>query len=266
MDKKMRVTMGCGFAPAPLDLLDDPRVTDPTTVAVYVALASFASYTSADCYPSLETIGKRAKCSDTTAWRHIQLLVELRYVKVTSGASRREPNTYHLVDPWGRRAPEPAEHFTGEVVHSAGETLSVSPVNEERDPLNETQERKRAAAEQRHVTDPFWSRFEKETGVKHVWKVQYRDQARKLWAAAGGRTDPDTADALVAATVEAYFRGAWWFTRARAGEGRHWDFASYYQHWNEIASSVRAGWAAKQASSSAPDAPTLMQLRGRRGA
>ena len=63
-----------GFALVPTRLLTDKRITDPTTITVYCALASFADYGTGKCFPGLRTIGARARCSEDTAARHVALL------------------------------------------------------------------------------------------------------------------------------------------------------------------------------------------------
>ena len=126
-----------GFAPVPTRLLTDKRITDPTTITVYCALASFADYGTGKCFPGLRTIGARARCSEDTAARHVALLARLGYVQKTSGRASGRANTYHLTDAWGRKeaaVPVPEGYRTGAVGGAV-------PVQDERDPGNETQER-----------------------------------------------------------------------------------------------------------------------------
>jgi hypothetical protein len=121
-------------------LLQDERIKDPSTIAVYVALASFADYGSGDCFPSLTTIGKRVHVNEQTARRHIARLVELGYLVKTSGKDQGRANIYHLVDPWGRRQgqlPVGEESFTGDLG-------GRSPVVDKRDSMNKNQERESA--------------------------------------------------------------------------------------------------------------------------
>jgi len=129
-----------GFAPVPLRLLQDERIADPSTIAVYVALASFADYGSGDCFPSLATIGRRAHVKEQTVRRHISRLVELGYLVKTSGKDRGRANTYHLVDPWGRKQGQPPV-IGGSVT---GELGGRSPVVDKRDSENKTQQRESA--------------------------------------------------------------------------------------------------------------------------
>ena len=140
-----RVTLDApGFAPVPLRLLQDERIKDPSTVAVYVALASFIDYGTARCFPSLRTIGERARCSSDAAARHIALLVSLGYAEKTSGKETGKPNTYHLVDPWGRReGTVPARQ--GCRMDAVG---GVAPVPDKQDSMNETQEQREARTPQ----------------------------------------------------------------------------------------------------------------------
>ncbi len=129
-----------GFAPVPIRLLADKRISDPTTIAVYCALASFIDYGTGKCFPSLRTIGERARCSDDTARRHVEFLVQLEYVVKRSGKDTGKPNVYHLADAWGRQATEPMQQ--GCRTHAAGGT---APVPDKRDLLNENQKREREA-------------------------------------------------------------------------------------------------------------------------
>ncbi len=128
-----------GFAPVALRLLDDDRITDPTTIAVYAALASFINYGTGDCWPSHSTIGKRARCARVAVLRHIETLCRLGYVqKKASGASAGKTNNYHLVDAWGRQGVLPVEQG-----YATGGIGGASPVEHERDSLDETQEKER---------------------------------------------------------------------------------------------------------------------------
>jgi hypothetical protein len=142
-----------GFAPVPLRLLGDERIKDPSTIAVYVALASFADYGSGDCFPSLATIGKRAHVNEQTARRHITRLAELGYLVKTSGKDRGRANTYHLVDPWGRKQGQPPV-VGGSVTGDLG---GSSPVTDKRDSMNKNQERESAppsrSPSQDHTSD-----------------------------------------------------------------------------------------------------------------
>ena len=141
MEEVFRVTSDApGFAPVPLRLLQDERIKDPSTIAVYVALASFADYGSGDCFPSLATIGRRAHVKEQTARRHISRLVELGYLVKTSGKDRGRANTYHLSDPWGRKQGQPPA-IEGSVT---GELGGRSPVVDKRDSMNKTQQRESA--------------------------------------------------------------------------------------------------------------------------
>jgi len=129
-----------GFAPVPLRLLQDERIKDSSTIAVFVALATFINYGTARCFPSLKTVGKRARCSADAAARHIELLIKLGYIEKKSGQLVGRPNEYHLVDAWGRAgtgglAPAPE----GSRTDAAGGT---APVRHKRDSLIETQEQR----------------------------------------------------------------------------------------------------------------------------
>ena len=108
-----------GFAPIPKRLLTDERITSPTTIAVYAALASFIG-SEGRCWPYLATIGKRARCDKRTVLRHIEILVGLGYIQRRSGRASGRANIYHLVSAWG------ASMSRGSVTSVTGGTTPVS--------------------------------------------------------------------------------------------------------------------------------------------
>ena len=137
-DQNRITASGPGFAPVPLRLLADEQITDPETIAVYSALASFINYGTGDCFPSHATIAKRARCDESTVKRRIDLLCSLGYVQKVSGKATGKPNTYHLADAWGRSEGVAPGRARG----SSRESYQVVPggaTNETH--LNETQER-----------------------------------------------------------------------------------------------------------------------------
>lgn len=85
---------------APNRIYDDPRITDPTTLAVYGALARLGNVRTGNVQATYETIGKRARCSARNANRHVKLLVALGYVLAVPTRGR-VANRYHLVDQKG---------------------------------------------------------------------------------------------------------------------------------------------------------------------
>jgi hypothetical protein len=141
-EERLHITSDApGFTPVPLRLLQDERIKDPSTIAVYVALASFASYGTAQCFPSFRTIGKRARCSADAVARHVELLVSLGYVEKASGKEAGKPNTYHLTDAWGRKqGTELVQEWCR--MDAVG---GAAPVPDKRNSMNETQEREREA-------------------------------------------------------------------------------------------------------------------------
>jgi len=82
---------------APNRLYDDERITDPTTLAVYGAVAHLGRDGKARA--SYEEIGKHARCSRRTAMRHVALLVELGYLLTVSRTGGM--NDYALIDQKG---------------------------------------------------------------------------------------------------------------------------------------------------------------------
>ncbi len=170
-DRKLREASrpAGSFAPVPRRLLDDSRVSDPTTIAIYAALSSFVDYDTGDCFPSYTTIGERARCNARTAQRHVELLVALRHViKKRTGRA----NKYHLTDPWGRNGPgirtdtgyqsdetpvtnQKIPDRTRSTIRSdTHDNRDTPPVSDKRDSLNEIQERKRDLHEARTSATP----------------------------------------------------------------------------------------------------------------
>lgn len=133
-----------GFAPVCLRILTDERITDPTTIAVFAALGSFIDYGTGDCFPGLETIGKRARITGRAVQPQIQRLIALGYVQKISGAAQGKANRYHLVDPWGRAEGRKPASRGLEADFQGGR----KPASTERDSLNETQEREGEAPRQ----------------------------------------------------------------------------------------------------------------------
>ena len=205
---------GPGFAPVPIRLLRDKRITDPTTIAVYCALASFIDYGTGRCFPSLRTIGARARCSDDTARRHVEILAALGYVEKRSGRAAGRSNTYHLADAWGRQdddAPAPQ----GYRMDSAGGT---APAPDKRDSGIETQEKEGEApapsreAAPRHERAPLPASRPEDQVLEELADVpglvhdrRFREGCRRLLAE--GRTPGEIAQAVKAAAGDAHERG-----------------------------------------------------------
>ena len=124
--------------------------------------------------------------------------------------------------------------------HDTGDTPPMTPVT----PIESKSESKPKEEPEKVVTDLFWQRFEQETGAKPMWKAQYREWRKRLWASAGKD------DALVAAIVGSYFTEAWFFTKGKA-----FSFDGFFQHWSEILSHVMA----KGHRSSAADVPLTQE-------
>jgi hypothetical protein len=127
----------------PLRLLQDERIKDSSTIAVFVALAAFIDNSTARCFPSLRTIGKRARCSADAAARHIELLIKLGYVERKSGKLSGRSNEYHLIDAWGRVGGGPAPVQEGCRMDAAGGT---APVPDKLDSLNQNQKQRETQA------------------------------------------------------------------------------------------------------------------------
>lgn len=233
-----RVTGGApGFSPTPGALLDDERIEDPTTIAVYTALASYLNFTTAQCFPSAASVGKRARCSAATATRHIRALVELGHVEVvTSGKVAGRSNVYHLVDPWGRgSAPVIYPHAEGPAPVEEGGT---PPVINERDSSNESKKREPSPSGKvaaKYVTDVFWNLYREECrGAEPLWKNQYTQWRERLWRSVGQNKE------LVDACVRSFFKDDWFFTRGPGRGPKVFSFDAMFQHWNEVLSRVAA--------------------------
>jgi len=148
MPDRIRITASPpGFAPIPLRLLCDSRVLDQGPLIVYQVLASFIDYGTGSCWPSLRKIAELARCCPDTAAKHINHLCELGYVEKRSGKATGKPNSYHLMDPWGRQGgtedvEKGTESFSGGVPKAVPEGVPNSYSGRTR-LKDETQERER---------------------------------------------------------------------------------------------------------------------------
>ncbi len=136
------------FVPVPRAVLDDPRIKDPTTLAVYASLASFANYETGEAWPSFKKIGERARVSEDTAQRRIakQLIPFGHIEKIQSGIQSGKSNKYRVVDPYGRGVPHPRGTAPVRQGYRTSAVGGTALVQDERDSLNEIQERKGSSA------------------------------------------------------------------------------------------------------------------------
>ncbi len=81
---------------------NDEFLGKPVDIAVYVALCMYADNQTKTSYPKVETIAKKARCSERVARRSIKNLEEAGYIEVrprfdTKG--NQISNQYILIDP-----------------------------------------------------------------------------------------------------------------------------------------------------------------------
>ena len=90
-----------------LSIMMDTTITTYQAM-VYAALCSFTSPTKANCYPSLQAIAARAKCSPRQVTRCLSALEEKGYIKIFRRKDERKSSVYYLTRKRGR-VPEPPE-------------------------------------------------------------------------------------------------------------------------------------------------------------
>ncbi|HPJ26848.1 MAG TPA: helix-turn-helix domain-containing protein, partial [Synergistaceae bacterium] len=78
-----------------LSIMMDSTITTHDAM-VYAALCSFTSPTKANCYPSLQAIAARAKCSARQVTRCLSVLEEKGYIKVFRRKDERKSSIYYL--------------------------------------------------------------------------------------------------------------------------------------------------------------------------
>ncbi len=92
-----------------LSIMMDSTITTHDAM-VYAALCSFTSPTKANCYPSLQAIAARAKCSARQVTRCLNVLEEKGYIKVFRRKDERKSSIYYLTRKRGKtQAPNPQE-------------------------------------------------------------------------------------------------------------------------------------------------------------
>jgi len=85
------------FAALPFELLDDPRVMNAIDLTVYAALRRFADFTKGDrCFPALETIATKARCSERSAQYSLRRLEGLGWLAVIRKSGRHNVNVYQV--------------------------------------------------------------------------------------------------------------------------------------------------------------------------
>lgn len=80
---------------------DETHINNGTDKLVYAILCSYADNVTADAYPSIGAIAKRACCSERTVRRSIRSLQELNLVRVEprfSGVGKQSSNRYVLLE------------------------------------------------------------------------------------------------------------------------------------------------------------------------
>ena len=92
-----------------LSIMMDTTITTHDAM-VYAALCSFTSPAKANCYPSLQAIAARAKCSARQVTRCLSVLEEKGYIKVFRRKDERKSSIYYLTRQRGKsQAPTPQE-------------------------------------------------------------------------------------------------------------------------------------------------------------
>ncbi|MDG3012710.1 helix-turn-helix domain-containing protein [Rhodococcus sp. D2-41] len=76
--------------------LDEAPVTDSTQALVLLCLADWADDTGL-CWPAVESIARRARCSETTARRHVRALERAGIVVRMTASNGRTSNRYRII-------------------------------------------------------------------------------------------------------------------------------------------------------------------------
>ncbi|MGN7387784.1 helix-turn-helix domain-containing protein [Sporosarcina sp. SAFN-015] len=84
------------------DVVDkDTKLEKPVDIAVYAVLCMYADNNDKTSYPSVETIAKKARCSERVARRSLQNLKDAGYIDIRKRADARgfqASNQYVLLD------------------------------------------------------------------------------------------------------------------------------------------------------------------------
>jgi hypothetical protein len=71
------------FSAVPWALLEDPGISSSQTIAVYAALRRFADFrTGGNCFPSVATLAKLARCGERTVQQELRDLERLGWLRV----------------------------------------------------------------------------------------------------------------------------------------------------------------------------------------
>lgn len=93
-------------------------VTDPMTTLVLVCLAEWADDNGTQCYPSIGSIAKRARCSESTARRHVKRLAKDGLIHIGKPSDGRSTNHYRIV------VPQPGQNDTPATVTGVDQTVT----------------------------------------------------------------------------------------------------------------------------------------------
>lgn len=84
-------------------VIDNDEVLEkPVDLAVYIVLCMYADNQTKSSHPRVETIAKKARCSERVARRSIKNLEEAGYIEVKpryDGRGHQASNQYILIDP-----------------------------------------------------------------------------------------------------------------------------------------------------------------------
>lgn len=90
----------CSFFRMTRAVVDEDSVElKPVDIAVYAVLCMYADNNDTSSYPSVETIAKKARCSERTAYRSLSILKTVGYIETIirkDNRGFRETNSYYI--------------------------------------------------------------------------------------------------------------------------------------------------------------------------
>lgn len=109
-------------------VLDQAPVTDSTQAFVLCVLADWAD-DNGYCWPSVDRVASRARCSESTARRHIRALENAGLVVRTSASHGRATNTYRIIVTNQPSQNDTPVNMTGFATSSPAQTGVINRVN-----------------------------------------------------------------------------------------------------------------------------------------